>query len=90
MMVAEHMRYGAMLRERGAYVLGEALTGEASIVRPGEQAARDRRPLRRDEGGRRRLLRRRLREAARRRSSWPPRCRQSPGALVEVLDIAEV
>jgi hypothetical protein len=35
--VAEHMRYGAMLRERGAHVLGEALTGEAAVVRPGER-----------------------------------------------------
>jgi hypothetical protein len=35
--VAEHMRYGAMLRERGAYVHGEALTGEATVVRPGER-----------------------------------------------------
>jgi hypothetical protein len=25
-----------MLRERGAYVLGEALSGEAAVVRPGE------------------------------------------------------
>ena len=35
--VAEHMRYGAMLRERGAHVLGEALTGDAAVVRPGER-----------------------------------------------------
>ena len=35
--VAEHTRYGAMLRERGAHVLGEALTGEAAVVRPGER-----------------------------------------------------
>ena len=35
--VAEHMRYGAMLRERGAHVLGEALTGEAAVVQPGER-----------------------------------------------------
>jgi hypothetical protein len=34
--VAEHMRYGAMLRERGVHVLGEALTGEAAVVQPGE------------------------------------------------------
>jgi hypothetical protein len=33
--VAEHMTYGAMLRERGAHVLGEALTGDAAVVRPG-------------------------------------------------------
>ena len=35
--VAEHMRYGAMLRERGVHVLGEALSGEAAVVRPGEK-----------------------------------------------------
>jgi hypothetical protein len=34
--VREHMAYGTMLRERGAHVLGEALTGEAVTVRPGE------------------------------------------------------
>jgi hypothetical protein len=35
--VDEHIAYGAMLRERGAHVLGEALTGEATTVRPGEK-----------------------------------------------------
>jgi hypothetical protein len=34
--VAEHVRYGAMLRERGVHVLGEALSGEAAVVRLGE------------------------------------------------------
>ena len=35
--VGEHMAYAAMLRERGAYVLGEALEGResAAVVRPG-------------------------------------------------------
>jgi hypothetical protein len=35
--VAEHMAYAAMLRERGAHVAGEALEGPASaaVVRPG-------------------------------------------------------
>lgn len=33
--VTEHVSYGAMLRERGAHVLGEALTGDAAVVRPG-------------------------------------------------------
>jgi hypothetical protein len=35
--VAEHMAYAAMLRERGAHVLGEALEGRSSaaVVRPG-------------------------------------------------------
>jgi hypothetical protein len=35
--VDEHIAYGAMLRKRGAHVLGEALTGEAVTVRPGEK-----------------------------------------------------
>ena len=35
--VAEHMTYAAMLRERGAYVLGDALTGETATVRPGDK-----------------------------------------------------
>jgi hypothetical protein len=35
--VDEHIAYGAMLRERGVHVLGEALTGEATTVRPGEK-----------------------------------------------------
>lgn len=34
--VAEHMAYAAMLRERGAHVLGEALDGTATVVRPGD------------------------------------------------------
>ena len=34
-MVDQHIAYGSRLRERGAYVLGEALTGEVAVVRPG-------------------------------------------------------
>ena len=34
--VAEHMAYASMLRERGAHVLGEALDGTAAVVRPGD------------------------------------------------------
>ena len=33
--VGEHIAYAALLRERGAYVLGEALTGEVAVVRRG-------------------------------------------------------
>jgi hypothetical protein len=33
--VGEHIAYATMLRERGVYVLGEALTGEAFKVVPG-------------------------------------------------------
>lgn len=35
--VAEHIAYGALLRERDAFVLGEALSGETAVVRPGEK-----------------------------------------------------
>jgi len=35
--VEAHMAYAEMLRERGAHVHGEALTGEAVTVRPGEE-----------------------------------------------------
>ena len=35
--VGEHIAYGSMLRERGAFVLGEALSGETAVVRPGEK-----------------------------------------------------
>jgi hypothetical protein len=36
--VEEHIAYAAMLRERGAHVLGEALAGSdtAAVVRPGD------------------------------------------------------
>ena len=36
--VGEHIAFGSMLRERGVHVLGEALSGEAAVVRPGERA----------------------------------------------------
>ena len=35
--VGEHVAYATMLRERGVYVLGEALSGDAATVRPGEK-----------------------------------------------------
>ena len=34
--VGEHIAYASILRERGAHILGEALSGEAATVRPGE------------------------------------------------------
>jgi len=34
--VREHMAYADMLRQRGVHLLGEALTGEAATVRPGD------------------------------------------------------
>jgi hypothetical protein len=34
--VGEHIAYASLLRDRGAHVLGAALSGEAATVRPGE------------------------------------------------------
>jgi hypothetical protein len=34
--VREHMAFGAMLRDRGVHVLGEALDGASLVVRPGD------------------------------------------------------
>ena len=89
--VGEHIAYGAMLRERGAYVLGEALAGTdtAAVVRPG------RRPLVTDGpfaetkeavGGFYVV------EAASRAEAveLAGRVPASPGVAVEVLTIADV
>ena len=35
--VGEHIAYASMLRERGVHVLGDALSGEAAVVRPGRE-----------------------------------------------------
>ena len=35
--VSEHIAYSALLRERRVHVLGEALSGDAAVVRPGER-----------------------------------------------------
>jgi hypothetical protein len=32
--VEEHLAYSSLLEERGAYVLGHALSGEAAVVKP--------------------------------------------------------
>jgi len=85
--VAEHMRYGAMLRERGAYVLGEALTGEAAVVRPGEKPLVTDGPFAETKeavGGFYVVDCESRDEALELAGKVPP----SPGALVEVLDIA--
>ena len=87
--VGEHMSYSAMLRERGAYVLGEALSGDAAVVRPGE------RPLVTDgpfaetkEGvGGFYVVDRASREEALELASHAP---VSPGIAVEVLRAAEL
>ena len=89
--VGAHMAYGQMLRDRGAYVLGEALegSGAAAVVRPGE------RPLVTDgpfaetkEGvGGFYVVECDSREEALALAGKVP---SSPGAAVEVLPIAEI
>jgi hypothetical protein len=87
--VDEYMRYSAMLRERGVHVLGEALSGEATVVRPGES------PLVTDgsfadtkEGiGGIYVVECASRDEALELAGRVP---ASPGAAVEVLEIAEV
>jgi hypothetical protein len=87
--VDEHMRYGAMLRERGVHVLGEALTGEAAVVQPGERPLVTDGPFAETEEGVSGFY---VVDCASRDEALelagkvPP----SPGALVEVLGIAEV
>ena len=89
--VGRHMAYGEMLRERGAYVLGEALEGRtsAAVVRPGEKPVVTDGPFAETKealggfyvvecGGRE--------EALDLAGKVPP----SPGAAVEVLTIADV
>jgi hypothetical protein len=34
--VDEHIAYGSLLRQHGAHVLGEAFSGDAVVVRPGD------------------------------------------------------
>jgi hypothetical protein len=75
--VGEHMAYASMLRERGVHVLGEALSGEAAVVRPGET------PLVTDGPFAECATRDEALELA-------GRIPQSPGVAVEVLTIAEL
>jgi hypothetical protein len=88
--VDEHLAYGRMLRERGAYVLGEALEGRASaaVVRPGEKPfVMDGPFVETKEGvGGFYVVECGSREEALELAGKVP---QSPGAAVEVLTIAE-
>jgi len=87
--VREHMAYGTMLRERGAHVLGEALTGEAMTVRPGESPIVTDGPFAETkEGvGGFYVVDCASREEALELARHVP---ESPGALVEVLTVADV
>jgi hypothetical protein len=87
--VREHMAFGSMLRGRGAHVLGEALSGEAATVRPGESGLVVDGPYAETkEGvGGFYVVECAGREEALELAAQVP---QSPGVEVEVLTIAEV
>ena len=87
--VVEHIAYGTMLRERGAFVLGEALSGEAAVVRPGEKPFVTDGPFAETkEGvGGFYVVECASREEALELAGRVPR---SPGVAVEVLGIAEM
>jgi hypothetical protein len=87
--VDEHIAYAAMLRERGAHVLGEALTGEVATVRPGEKPFVVDGPFAETkEGvGGFYVIDCASREEALELAAQVPR---SPGVAVEVLTIAEL
>jgi hypothetical protein len=88
-MVDEHIAYSAGLRERGVYVLGEALSGEAAVVRPGESALVTDGPFAETkEGiGGIYIVECGSRDEALELAGGVP---QSPGVAVEVLTIADV
>jgi len=87
--VAEHMAYGSLLRERGAFVLAEALTGEATTVHLGDKPIVTDGPFAETkEGvGGFYVVECENRDEALELAAKVPR---SPGAVVEVLTIAEV
>jgi hypothetical protein len=86
--VEQHMAYGAMLRERGVHVLGEALSGEAATVRPGESPLVTDGPFAETKESIGGLY---VVDCASRDEALDlaGRMPQSPGVLVEVLTIAE-
>jgi hypothetical protein len=87
--VDEHIAYGEMLRERGAYVLGEALSGEAAVVRPGETLLVTDGPFADTKEGIGGIY---VVECANREEALElaGKVPQSPGVAVEVLTIASV
>jgi hypothetical protein len=87
--VGEHIAFASMLRERGVHVLGEALSGEAAVVRPGERPFVTDGPFAETKevvggfyvvecGSRDEAL------------EFAARVPQSPGVAVEVLTVADV
>jgi hypothetical protein len=87
--VDAHMSFAEMLRERGAYVLGEALADDAAVVRPGHRPIVTDGPFAETKegiGGFYVVDCQRRDEALELAAKVPP----SPGALVEVLGIVDV
>jgi hypothetical protein len=89
--VEEHVRFAAMLRERGAYVLGEALgdSASAAVVLPGERPVVTDGPFAetKEAVGGFYVVECASRDEALELAGRVP---QSPGALVEVLPIVDV
>jgi hypothetical protein len=87
--VGEHIAYADMLRKRGAHVLGDALTGEAVTVRPGERPIVTDGPFAetKEAVGGFYVVDCANREEAIELAGSVPR---SPGVAVEVLTIAEM
>jgi hypothetical protein len=89
--VDQHLAYGSMLRERGAYVFGEALAGNdsAAVVRPGERPLVTDGPFAetKEAVGGFYVVECASRDEAIELAGLVPR---SPGVVVEVLAIAEV
>jgi len=87
--VDEHIAYAAMLRERGAHVLGEALTGEATTVRPGDEPLVTDGPFAETKEGLGGFY---VVDCASRDEALElaSRVPQSPGAVVTVLEIADL
>jgi hypothetical protein len=87
--VSEHIAYGEMLRERGAFVLGEALSGEAAVVRPAETPLVTDGPFAETKEGIGGIY---VVECASRDDALElaGRVPRSPGVAVEVLTIAEL
>jgi hypothetical protein len=89
--VGEHIAYSAMLRERGAYVHSDALAGResAAVVRPGEKPVVTDGPFAetKEAVGGFYVVECGSRDEALELAGRVP---ASPGAAVEVLEIAEV
>lgn len=87
--VGAHMAYADLLRERGVHVLGEALTGDAATVRPGDSPLVTDGPFAdtKESVGGFYVVDCGSREEALELAGRIP---QSPGVAVEVLGIAEM